>query len=152
MLSVLTDPIVCSSEELPSDWGPEAVLKRCAVGDLHALIDTGALVTGYTNRQVAEALLFGVNVSAHEKPCLPPDRFDGVVYLDDEDRKVVLLRQGRKCLALDQSGVPRDRRFSFYDQVHTTGMDIKQSLDARAAITLSKDMTFRKTQSHIFRS
>ena len=30
-----------------------------------------------------------------------------------------------------------------HDQVHTTGMDIKQTLDAVAVITLGKDMTFR---------
>ena len=44
---------------------------------------------------------------------------------------------------LDQAGVDKARRFSFYDQVHTTGMDIKQGLDAKAALTLGKDMTFR---------
>lgn len=117
MLSVLTDPVICSSEELPEGWGPEVVLSRCAFGDFHALIDTGALVTGYANRQVAEALLFGVTNSGVEPPPrLPEDRFDGVVFLDDEDRKMILVRQGRKCIALNQSGVPVDRRFSFYDQ------------------------------------
>ena len=40
-------------------------------------------------------------------------------------------------------GLPWHRRFSFYDQVHTTGMDIKQCLDAAAVCTLGKDMTFR---------
>ena len=35
------------------------------------------------------------------------------------------------------------QRFTFYDQIHTTGMDIKQSLDACAAVTLGKDMTLR---------
>ena len=44
---------------------------------------------------------------------------------------------------LAQAGVPVHRRFSFYDQIHTTGMDIHQCIDARAAITLGKDMTFR---------
>ena len=29
------------------------------------------------------------------------------------------------------------------DQVHTTGMDIKQAASARAALTLGKDMSFR---------
>lgn len=28
-------------------------------------------------------------------------------------------------------------------QVHTTGMDIRQAIQARAAVTLGKDMTFR---------
>ena len=52
---------------------------------------------------------------------------------------------------LAQAGVPNHRRFSFYDQIHTTGMDIHQCIDARAAITLGKDMTFRDYAQGAFR-
>ena len=52
---------------------------------------------------------------------------------------------------LAQAGVPVDRRFSFYDQIHTTGMDIHQCIDAKAAITLGKDMTFRDYAQGAFR-
>ena len=69
--------------------------------------------------------------------------FDGVVFLDAEDRQMLLLRSGRKVVPLAQAGVPAHRRFTFYDQVHTTGMDIKQVASARAALTLGKDMSFR---------
>ena len=44
---------------------------------------------------------------------------------------------------LERCGLPPERRFSFYDQVHTTGIDVPQTPSARAALTLSKDMTFR---------
>ena len=47
--------------------------------------------------------------------------------------------------------MPWGERFSFYDQVHTTGMDIKQVLDARAVLTLGKDMTFRDYAQGAFR-
>ena len=71
----------------------------------------------------------------------------GVVFLDDLDRKMVLLRSAsgpsNKVIKLGQCGLPKDKLFSFYDQVHTTGMDIKQHYTARAALTLGKDMTFR---------
>jgi hypothetical protein len=40
---------------------------------------------------------------------------------------------------------------SFYDQVHTTGMDIRQSLNAVAVVTLGKDMTFRDYAQGAFR-
>ena len=43
------------------------------------------------------------------------------------------------------------RRFAFYDQIHTTGMDIKHALNARAALTLGKDMTFRDLAQGAFR-
>ena len=42
-------------------------------------------------------------------------------------------------MPLASVGVPWHKRFTFYDQVHTTGMDIKQCGTARAAITVSKD-------------
>jgi hypothetical protein len=44
---------------------------------------------------------------------------------------------------LSECGVPLSKRFAFYDQIHTVGMDIKQTLDAIAAVTLGKDMTLR---------
>lgn len=43
------------------------------------------------------------------------------------------------------------RRFAFYDQVHTTGMDIQHVLDACAVLTLGKDMTFRDYAQGAFR-
>jgi hypothetical protein len=52
---------------------------------------------------------------------------------------------------LNQSGLPPQKRFSFYDQIHTTGMDIHQCIDARAALTLGKDMTFRDYAQGAFR-
>ena len=54
-------------------------------------------------------------------------------------------------MRLQQAGVPVHRRFSFYDQIHTTGMDIHQCIDAKAAITLGKDMTFRDYAQGAFR-
>ena len=67
------------------------------------------------NLEVAEYLLSKLN-----------DSYQGVVYLDRNDQKMILLRSSRQSLKLSQSGVPWKNRFSFYDQVHTTGMDIKQ--------------------------
>jgi hypothetical protein len=63
---------------------------------------------------------------------------------NEADRQMVLMRKGwtvtplARVAALDMS-----KRFTFYDQVHTTGMDIKQAPAARAALTLGKDMTLR---------
>jgi hypothetical protein len=44
---------------------------------------------------------------------------------------------------LERCGVSIDLRMTFYDHVHTTGIDIKQSLAAVAVVTLGKDMTLR---------
>lgn len=48
-----------------------------------------------------------------------------------------------QILKLSQCGLAWSERFSFYDQIHTTGMDIKQHPRANAAITVGKDTTFR---------
>ena len=63
---------------------------------------------------------------------------------------MVLLRGG-KVVKLADSGLAWNERFSFYDQVHTTGMDIKQTVDACAALTLGKDMVFRDYAQGAFR-
>jgi len=116
-------------------WQVETVLSNIAKSEsprYHALIDTGALITGYNNEQVARKLLeLGLTWC------------DGIVFLDMDDRKKVLVRATGRIVAADQCGIPLERRFAFYDQIHTTGMDIKHVVNATAVITLGKDMVFR---------
>ena len=113
----------------------EQLLEKIATAEsprFHALIDTGALITGYSNLEVAQQLL---------------DRgltwCDGVVFLDDDDKQQVLVRATKRVVSADQCGVSLEKRFAFYDQIHTTGMDIKHVVNATAVITLGKDMVFR---------
>uniref|UniRef100_M4BT13 ubiquitinyl hydrolase 1 n=1 Tax=Hyaloperonospora arabidopsidis (strain Emoy2) TaxID=559515 RepID=M4BT13_HYAAE len=56
---------------------------------------------------------------------------------------MILLRDHNAPMPLLQCGLCPSKRITFYDQVHTTGMDIKQCVNARAVVTLGKDMTFR---------
>ena len=58
----------------------------------------------------------------------------------------MILVKATGVLKLSQCGIAVEKRFAFYDQIHTTGMDIKHALNARAALTLGKDMTFRDAQ------
>lgn len=135
MLKTVLDQEIVSHELLPNDWSVQTVLARIAGAEsprYHALIDTGALITGYSNLEVAAFLL---------KKGLP--WCDGVVFLDENDEKQVLVRATGRAVPADQCGVPLDKRFAFYDQIHTTGMDIKHVVNATAIITLGKDMTFR---------
>ena len=55
---------------------------------------------------------------------------------------MILLREGMAVIPLEQSGVPLERRFAFYDQCHTTGMDIKQTSTAVAVVTVGKGEFF----------
>ena len=45
-------------------------------------------------------------------------------------------------MSADQCSVSLERRFDFYDQIHTTSMDIKHFVNTTAVITLGKDMVF----------
>jgi hypothetical protein len=147
VLSVLTNPSVVNIEQKHS-WSAKMLLVDVATAyertqvPVHALIDTGALITGMDNLAVASFLLENLN----------PKLFDGVVYLDSSDRQMILMRgnQGRAA-PLAQVGLPPERRFTFYDQVHTTGMDIKQGPSANAVLTVGKDMTFRDYAQGAFR-
>ena len=124
------------SASIKRNWTAQSLLRdiatQTAPSPANALIDTGALITGMDNREVAEFLLVHLRESV-----------EGVVYLDRSDRKMILMREGGRSIGLDQCGVSPENYFTFYDQVHTTGMDIKQAPTAHAVVTVGKDMTFR---------
>ena len=144
ILHYLTNEAIVSSRMLSTDWSVTKLLDIIAQArnpPYHALIDTGALVTGMSNLEVAKYLI---------NHGLTKD-FDGVVFLDHKDRKMILLRHGMCVVRANQASVPPHRRFSFYDQIHTTGMDIHQCIDAKAVLTLGKDMTFRDYAQGAFR-
>ena len=143
IIHFLTSEEIVSSRMLDANWSVNRLLDDIATANppFHVLLDCGALVTGMSNLDVARYLL------THGLP----DTFDGVVFLDHKDRKMILMRHGMNVVRLNQSGIPPHRRFSFYDQIHTTGMDIHQCIDARAVLTLGKDMTFRDYAQGAFR-
>lgn len=97
-------------------------------------------LSGYSNKQVAEQLLASGLEWAK-----------GCVYLDDKSQRMVLLRGQEQPVPLASCGLGPDERFTFYDQVHTTGIDVQQVLNATAAITLGKDMTFRDLKQGAWR-
>ncbi|OQS06902.1 hypothetical protein THRCLA_20266 [Thraustotheca clavata] len=133
IFTVLTSSKVTTLER-KLNWTATSLLKDIAKSDppYHALIDTGALITGLDNEEVSRFLLQHLPLS-----------MEGVVYLDSSDRQMILLRDHVAAMPLIQCGLSPEKRFTFYDQVHTTGMDIKQCTNARAVLTLGKDMTFR---------
>ena len=129
----LTDPAIVQCERIREGWTVTSLLDSIASNSgVHALIDTGALITGMSNLDVARYLLsHGLS------------DFAGVVFLDELDRKMILVRSTGHVVPLATSGIPPEARFAFYDQIHTTGMDIQHRLNACAVLTLGKDMVFR---------
>ena len=134
IISTLCSPTYVDINRL-NDWTVQKVLDSIATASppFNTLIDVGALITGLTNEEVARYLL---------EIGLPG--MDACVFLDQKDRQMVVIRGSRGApVELSVVGVPKNRRFTFYDAVHTTGIDIKQAPTARAALTLSKDTTIR---------
>ncbi|CUF98858.1 Hypothetical protein, putative [Bodo saltans] len=142
LIHTLTSPEIMSHLVMGSGWNVRTILDVVASANppFHALIDTGALITGMSNLQVAQYLL---------KTGLP--QMEGVVYLDEEDRKMILVRATNRSLPLSECGIPKVKRFAFYDQIHTTGMDIDHTPNAQAVQTLGKDMTFRDFSQGAYR-
>jgi hypothetical protein len=142
MLHVLNDATVACIRHSASDWSVPALLTSVAQAkpQFHTLIDVGAIVTGLSNRAVAEFLL------AHGLSWC-----EGVVFIDEHDEKMILVRSTMRAVVLSQCGISVNKRFAFYDQVHTTGIDIKHCLNARGAVTLGKDMVFRDLAQGAFR-
>eukprot|EP01060_Flectonema_neradi_P006280 TRINITY_DN1420_c0_g1_i1.p1 TRINITY_DN1420_c0_g1~~TRINITY_DN1420_c0_g1_i1.p1 ORF type:complete len:4698 (+),score=1051.93 TRINITY_DN1420_c0_g1_i1:123-14216(+) len=141
LITTLTDPNIVS-HQLLNNWSVRGLLNKIAQADppFHALIDTGALITGMDNLSVASYLLQnGLN------------SMEGVVFLDSQDRKMILVRVTGRVLKLEECGIPVEKRFSFYDQVHTTGIDISHAPNAQAVLTLGKDMTFRDFSQGAYR-
>ena len=64
---------------------------------------------------------------------------------------MIYVKATGRVLKLSQCGIAVENRFAFYDQIHTTGMDIKHTLSARAAITIGKDMVFRDLAQGAYR-
>lgn len=142
LLHTLTSPLIMSYHVAEAGWTVRSLLDRIATANppFHSLIDTGALVTGMSNLQVAQYLL---------KHGLP--QMEAVVFLDEFDRKMILVRATGRVLKLAECGIPKVKRFAFYDQVHTTGMDIEHTPNAVAVQTLGKDMTFRDFSQGAYR-
>lgn len=117
MLCVMNDPKTVSYEVTANDWTVHGLLRKIAKqpseAKYSALLDTGALITGMSNLEVATFLL-----DEGMEWC------DGVVFLDEQDRKMVLVRSTRRVVELDQCGIPPTMLFALYDQIHTTGTDL----------------------------
>ena len=80
MLHVLTNPAHVGARFMEGGWSVDSLLRHVATASprYHALIDTGALITGLGNCGVAKRLLeVGLG-----RWC------EGVVFLDDNDEKV----------------------------------------------------------------
>ena len=82
-IAILTNPEVVTVQSAPPNWSVESLLAGVATAEphYHALIDVGALVTGLSNKGVAEHLLSHLGAWC-----------EGCVFLDEQDEKMILIK------------------------------------------------------------
>jgi len=100
--------------------------------DYKALIDVGALFKGIPNHIVAQKLLGSLDKD-----------IDTVVYFDDKKNQMVELNRYGEITDFSETKTPMDRRFTYYDQVHTTGINVPQAQHAKAFITIGNGINAR---------
>ena len=124
MIHTLSLPSVVSSCAVPPGWDVPQLLQTVATHQppLSALIDTGALITGLNNKEVALLLLRFL-----------PSTIKGVVFLDEADRAVVLPRGAStrsQPTLLQMSGLDASERFTVMSGTHIYIHEIRRASHA----------------------
>ena len=98
--------------------------------EVRVLLDVGAQILDFSNRQVAEAWLDITRVAA------------GAIYFSENDELTVLTRNGiTQLLSLSPLSQRLDRCLVYLDHAHTRGTDIRLPVGSRAAVTLGPKVT-----------
>jgi hypothetical protein len=99
---LITRGVLITDRNWPSRSLLDMIAKQSPLLDapVHALIDTGALITGMSNRQVAEYLL------AQGLP------LDGVIYFDEDNVQMIMEKQKQSACRVEDSSIPVSARFT----------------------------------------
>jgi len=104
MFTTLTEPKIMSIRQVQWNWAVKS-LPEGVVTEEVVLIDTGTLITGMSNLEVAPFL---AGRKSFKK--------QGVVYLDSKDAKMVLVKKTKSSMKIEDCGILVEERFAFCDQ------------------------------------
>ena len=100
------------------------------VPEIRVLLDVGAQILDFSNRQVAKEWLGIAPVAA------------GAIYFNENDELTVLTQNGiTQLLSSSPLSQQLDRCLVYLDHAHTRGTDIKLPIGSRAAVTLGPKVT-----------
>lgn len=106
-----------------------------------ALIDRAALLTGVSNREVAQRILSHL---------ADREQIDGVVYF--EGSSAVVLQKGKEQpISYERCSISCDRLITYFDQAHTFGADIKQKQDGIGLVTVGEQTSLSDLLQAIWR-
>ncbi len=114
-----------------------ATIAQSAAPRVSSLVDCGALITGYSNLEVAN---FFMNEVKEDGFC---STFSACIFWDESDTPLALERGNSSAVPLSACSSPVERWFVYFDQVHTTGIDIKLPSEAIAVVTIGRDTVLR---------
>lgn len=169
-------PIKLAMSEDPARLIEDFVLKHPKTHKIHALIDVGALFKGLGNEMIARLLCRALgsrpgNTVKHvlfynqdNILCALPCRSGtpslgqggivetkGVKEVNENIDAPIILAGSDPKLILQKIGSRPDECFTYYDQRHTTGTDIKQAFDAIGIVTVDRDTKMRDLLQGVMR-
>lgn len=97
----------------------------------HALIDSGAILAGNSNREIADFIL---------KECLMGTDLNGITFYDNEICEWMVLEANGRCQRKELSPLHESNTFAIYDEPRCRGVDLRLRSDAIAVMTLGKKM------------
>lgn len=120
----------------------EQVQKILLQGDFsnhQAIIDAGGYFRGIPNEEIAKAIL------THPLLAKASPEIQAVVFYNEQNELKLIYRKNGVLEVIDyEKGLfPEEQTKTFYDQKHTTGSDIPQSLDAKGVITIGPHVKVR---------
>ncbi|KAJ3323645.1 hypothetical protein HDU76_013577 [Blyttiomyces sp. JEL0837] len=129
--------VLSSTTESKDVW--KALLDFCIVRKASALIDTGSLLAGTCNSEVAKYLITHKDFDAG---------FEGVVYFDTTANGggtwTVLERESCRVMVKELSSIRERDAFVVFDDARTRGADMKLKDDAVGVLTLGPKITKAK--------
>ncbi|MBN9288745.1 MAG: hypothetical protein BGO43_08485 [Gammaproteobacteria bacterium 39-13] len=120
----------------------QEIIPRLANAEhLQAIIDVGALFRGISNENVAREIAnYFTSVSNnHIQYVLYYDNDEEILYaFDIKNKEKIKLDTTNEAEISKRLKCPPDQRFTYYDQVRTTGTDIVQDAYAHALVTVNE--------------
>jgi hypothetical protein len=105
------------------------------------LIESGALITGLRNIEVVRYLSQKLS-----------HIFDGFVFFDDVSGDIsVFVVATNEQILMSTCRIPKDKLFTYFDDSHTRGSDIKLPLRAHAVVTIGREMNKDKYMQAVMR-
>lgn len=144
-----TQVLMCPKAHSVEHLLEQAIVARAGAGNLNAIMDVGGLfVDEPSNLAVAKKI--ANYYKTHTEKRSTPIRY--VIFFDNETKCLSALdTTSHTIISLDNKSDEKDiyaklqcppaERFTYYDQVRTTGTDITQADNAHALVTISENTT-----------